>query len=79
MSTKPEPLRDDFTPGRVLLRLPAVRRKTGLGRSTIYRLMADKRFPPAIKLGPATSAWDAAAVDEWITEREAATRAGVAA
>ena len=66
---------DEFTPGRVLLRLPSVRRKTGLGRSTIYRLIAAGQFPAPIKLGPATSAWDAAAVDEWI----AARCAGVAA
>jgi prophage regulatory protein len=69
MATKNEALHDTFTPGRVLLRLPSVRRKTGLGRSTIYRLIAAGQFPAPIKLGPATSAWDAAAVDEWIAAR----------
>ena len=31
---------------RLLARLPIVLRVTGLGRSTIYRLIADGTFPP---------------------------------
>jgi len=67
-----------FTPGRILLRLPSVRRKTGLGRSTIYRLIAADQFPAPIKLSPNVSAWDAAAVDSWIASREAAASVEVA-
>ena len=67
-----------FTPGRILLRLPSVRRKTGLGRSTIYRLIAACQFPAPIKLSPSVSAWDAAAVDSWIASREAAASVEVA-
>ena len=69
MAHNPEVANDAYTPGRVLVRLPAVRRKTGMGRSTIYRLIAAGQFPPPIKLGPATSAWDVAAVDAWIAAR----------
>lgn len=36
----------------VILRLSTVRRMTTLGRSTIYRLMALKLFPSAVKLAP---------------------------
>lgn len=79
MTTLPKTAHDAFAPGRVMLRLPSVRLKTGMGRSTIYRLIATGQFPAPIKLGPATSAWDASAIDAWITEREAATRAEVAA
>lgn len=69
MANIPEASIDVYTPGRVLVRLPAVRRKTGMGRSTIYRLIAAGQFPPPIKLGPATSAWDVVAVDAWIASR----------
>ncbi|TAL73715.1 MAG: AlpA family transcriptional regulator [Rhodanobacter sp.] len=66
-------------PGRILIRLPSVRLKTGMSRSTIYRLIGLGDFPAPIKLGPATSAWDAAQVDAWIASREAASRVEVAA
>jgi prophage regulatory protein len=43
------------TPGiegqrRLFLRMPLVVRLTGHGRSTIYRLIAERRFPPQVKL-----------------------------
>jgi predicted DNA-binding transcriptional regulator AlpA len=31
-----------------LLRLPAVLRTTGLGRSTLYRLISERAFPPPV-------------------------------
>lgn len=34
------------------LRLPKVRQRTGLGRSTIYRLIAQGQFPSAVQLAP---------------------------
>jgi Prophage CP4-57 regulatory protein (AlpA) len=37
--------RDGGDPPSLFLRLPAVMRLTGLGRSTIYRMVADNRFP----------------------------------
>ena len=37
---------------RVFARLPAVIQATGLGRSTIYRLMASGTFPAPVYLGP---------------------------
>lgn len=78
MSKKNETPVAFIPPGRVLLRLPSVRQKTGLSRSAIYRLNALGQFPPRIKLSPMVSAWDSAAIDAWITGREAATRAAAA-
>lgn len=72
----------DTIPGRQLLRLSAVVVKTGLSRSTIYRLAAAGQFPRPIWLTAHTSTWDAAEIDRWIAEREAVThrmRAGGAA
>lgn len=49
-----------------LIRLPEVRQRVGLGRSTIYRLMDMGAFPKARKLGPRAIAWSEAEIDEWI-------------
>jgi prophage regulatory protein len=48
-----------------LLRLPAVVRHTGLSRSTIYRLMASRHFPVAVKLSSRAVGWRKADVDRW--------------
>jgi prophage regulatory protein len=49
-----------------LLRLPDVRRKTGLSRSSIYRRVADGTFPAPVKIGERSSAWSSEEVDGWI-------------
>jgi predicted DNA-binding transcriptional regulator AlpA len=41
---------------RVLLRLPIVIQATGLGRSTIYKLVAEKKFPAPARLNPPSEA-----------------------
>jgi len=50
-------------------RLPVVRRRTGLGRSTIYRLMAKRSFPSAVKLTPRAVGWPKAEIDAWLEAR----------
>lgn len=52
-----------------LLRLPEVKRRVGLGRSTIYRRMRDGTFPTARDLGGGVIAWSEAEVSEWIASR----------
>lgn len=52
-----------------LLRLPAVKARVGLCRSTIYNRIAEGTFPPPISLGARAVAWDSRAVDAWIAER----------
>jgi prophage regulatory protein len=52
------------------LRLRDVQSATGLGRSTIYRLIAEKRFPAPVKiLGPRVAAWLASEISSWQQER----------
>lgn len=63
----------------ILERLPQVKARTGLGRSEIYRRIADQTFPAPIKLGIRASAWNAAEIDNWIAERIAARDAKAAA
>ena len=52
------------------LRLNDVKLATGLGGSTIYRLVAENRFPKQVKvIGPGTAAWLASEVDAWMQKR----------
>ena len=51
-----------------LLRLPDVRRKTGLSRSAIYRRVADGTFPAPVKIGMRSSAWAGNEIDAWIAQ-----------
>lgn len=44
-------------PARMFARLPTVMQATGLGRSTIYRLVSKGAFPPPVHLGPRAVAW----------------------
>ena len=51
------------------LRLPQVRARTGLSRSTIYARIATGDFPNAIALGPRAVGWLESDVDIWITRQ----------
>lgn len=53
----------------VFLRMPTVMRITGLGRSTIYRLIADQKFPSPVRLGPRAVAWRRTDLDQWSEAR----------
>lgn len=49
-----------------LLRLRDVMAQTGLGSSTIYRLIAAGTFPTQLKIGGHSARWLQSAVDAWI-------------
>jgi prophage regulatory protein len=57
-----------------LMRRPEVERATGLSRSSLYRLIAEGKFPSSIRLSEKSVAWLASEVDGWIAERVAASR-----
>jgi prophage regulatory protein len=57
----------------VFLRLQAVIRVTGLSRSTLYRLIADERFPRPVRLGPRAVAWRRTDVEAWSEARPVTT------
>ncbi len=57
-----------------ILRLPEVKRSTGLSRSTIYLRIAEGRFPKPIGLGGRAVGWLEAEVQEWLTRRIEASR-----
>jgi prophage regulatory protein len=54
---------------RLFARLPTVLAATGLGRSTIYRLIADGSFPAPVRLGPRAVAWRWSDLDQWTRSR----------
>jgi prophage regulatory protein len=52
-----------------LLRFKDVQRKTGLSRTTIWRLERDGNFPKHISISARATGWSANAVEGWIAER----------
>ncbi|NAW59462.1 MULTISPECIES: AlpA family transcriptional regulator [Vibrio] len=52
------------------LRLKEVMSLTGLGRSTIYKFMADETdFPKSVPLGGRAVAWVESEIEEWMELR----------
>ena len=54
-----------------LLRLKAVMEATGLGRSSIYKFIAQGTFPKPVSLGGRNVGWVDHEIEEWIAERVA--------
>jgi prophage regulatory protein len=63
--------RSAVEPARLFARLPAVIQATGLGRSTIYRLVANGAFPRPVHLGPRAIAWRWSDLEQWSATRAA--------
>ena len=57
-----------------MLRLENVKSKTGLSRSTIYRLMDEGLFSNQINLGYRAVAWLESEVDNWLDEKISSSR-----
>ena len=63
----------------VILRLPEVKQRCGLSRSSIYARIARGEFPRFIRLGANSVGWNAAEIDRWIADRIAERDNGGAA
>jgi prophage regulatory protein len=50
-----------------VLRLPEVKARTGLSRSTVYLRISEDNFPSPIKLGPRMVGWLEADIEAWLT------------
>ncbi len=55
------------------LRWPEVKTRVGYSRSQIHLLIKQGSFPAPIKLGARASAWLQSSIDEWISNRVAAS------
>lgn len=52
-----------------LIKLKEVMSNTGLGRSTIYKYVAEGEFPKPVSLGARAVAWVESEVDDWVLDR----------
>ena len=61
-----------------ILRLPAVKARTGLSRSTIYLRVSEGNFPKPVSLGGRAVGWVEDEIQSWLAERIAASRKAAA-
>lgn len=59
---------------KAILRLPIVKARTGLSRSSIYLRTKEGRFPAKITLGPNSVGWLEEEIENWITSQVNASR-----
>ena len=52
-----------------IIRLPKVKARTALGRTTIYERVRHGTFPAPIKLAENTTAWRVDDIDKWAAAR----------
>ena len=55
------------------LRITSVMRRIGLGRSTIYRLIAEQSFPAPVKLAGRAVGWRRSDLELWSAARPSTT------
>lgn len=58
----------------IILRLPSVKARTGLSRSTIYLRVSEGRFPKPISLGGRAVGWLESEVNDWLDQQIEASR-----
>ena len=56
-----------------LLDRRAVESRTGLSRSSIYRLMRSNRFPEPLRIGIRAVRWPASEIETWLSARPRAS------
>jgi len=61
-----------------LIRITEVQRRTGYSKAWIYRLLKEKRFPAAVKIGARAIAFIESEVDDWVNQRISESRGEVA-
>ncbi len=52
------------------IRVKELTKMLGIGRSTIYRLIKENKFPKQIKLSERTSVWRLSIINQWIADKE---------
>jgi prophage regulatory protein len=62
--------------GERFLRLPEVRQRVSVARSTIWHWVRLGRFPKPLKIGENCTVWVESEVEAWIAERIATAKGG---
>ena len=57
-----------------IVRMPEIMRRTGFGRSSIYNLIKQGKFPPLIKIGARASGISSEVLDAWVNEKLGVTK-----
>lgn len=57
-----------------ILRLPAVKSRTGLSRSTIYLRIKEGTFPTPISLGARAVGWIDSEIEKWLEKQIESSR-----
>ena len=57
-----------------ILRLPAVKDRTGLSRSTIYLRISQGKFPKPVSLGGRAVGWIEVEIEDWLTQQITTSR-----
>jgi prophage regulatory protein len=52
-----------------VLRLPELKRLTGLSRSSIYNYVSTGAFPRPLRLGPRAVGWLESEIEDWLSQR----------
>jgi prophage regulatory protein len=52
-----------------ILRRKQVQEHTGLSRSSIYKLMKERKFPQAVSISERSIGWRRGDIDRWLEER----------
>jgi prophage regulatory protein len=60
-----------------ILRLPQVKARTGLSRSSVYLQIAKGTFPKPIQLGERAVGWLDSEISQWLASRIQASRPGL--
>jgi prophage regulatory protein len=62
------------SPSLAILRLPVVKARTGLSRSTIYLRVSEGTFPKPVSLGGRAVGWVESEIQQWLEQRIEASR-----
>ena len=60
-----------------IIRLPQVKQRPALSRSSVYAKISRGEFPSSVNLGARAVGWLESDIDEWISDRVNDSRGGV--
>ena len=67
---KPIPVKEPEIAVDFALRTKQVAQALGVGRSTLYKMVAEGSFPKPQKIGPRISFWRTSVVNDWLNQQK---------